>query len=563
MKQLFKFTVPLALAAAAMAQPVVTSALNNASYTLPELPNSGLARGSMVAVFGSNLAAQGTQLADKWPLETTMRGTSAKITVGGTTVDALMAYTTPGQIGIIVPSNTPEGNGTLTVTYNGQTSATVNVRIVRSTFGAFTRNSQGSGPASVENASQEGRPINALNRPARPGEVLVLWGTGLGPVTQNEAAGPVPGDLPVDVEVYVGGQRAAVSYKGRSGCCAGIDQIAFTVPQNVEGCYVPVVVKVGDTVSNFSTIAVGRGSACSDPTFSSDDLQRISQSGTYRFGTVLLSRTVSKMSIPGFGSVDNNTDSGFASFSKVDYSSLASSVASVGGVQSTVMGACIVSSYRFSGETPVVPSITVTPLDAGAAINVSGPKGAKQLTKQPSVPGVYMAELGGGMNIPGLPGGIPGQATQPPYLDAGDYRIDNGSGATGENAVGAFQLTLRLNAPLTWTNMDAISTVTRANGQEITWSGGQGTVVITGMTMNMNARVAASFTCMERASAGRFTVPSYVLLSLPASQAGPGGAAIDSLSVSNMTDPVRFTATGLDAGFAMASFTNTKTVTYR
>jgi uncharacterized protein (TIGR03437 family) len=52
--------------------------------------------------------------------------------------------------------------------------------------------------------------------------------------------------MPVDAEVYVGGKRAAVTYKGRSGCCAGIDQIVFTVPEGVEGCYVPVVVKTGD-----------------------------------------------------------------------------------------------------------------------------------------------------------------------------------------------------------------------------------------------------------------------------------------------------------------------------
>lgn len=71
-----------------------------------------------------------------------------------------MVYTTPSQIGAIVPSNTPEGAATVTVTYNNQTSRPANVRIVRALFAAFARNSQDSRPASAENASQQGRPIN-------------------------------------------------------------------------------------------------------------------------------------------------------------------------------------------------------------------------------------------------------------------------------------------------------------------------------------------------------------------------------------------------------------------
>ena len=40
------------LAATAAAQPVVTGALNTASYALAALPNGSLAQGSMIAIFG-------------------------------------------------------------------------------------------------------------------------------------------------------------------------------------------------------------------------------------------------------------------------------------------------------------------------------------------------------------------------------------------------------------------------------------------------------------------------------------------------------------------------------
>lgn len=551
--------------ACALAQPTVSSVLNNASYALPSTPNSGLARGSLVAIFGTGLAATGSQVATSWPLTANMGGTSVRLTVGATTVDALMVYTTPGQIGAIVPSGTPEGTGTLTVTYNNQTSRPANVRVVRASFGAFARNSQGSGPASVENASQQGRPINALNKSARPGEVAVLWGTGLGPVTGNEAAGPQPGDLASDVEVYVGGRRATVSYKGRSGCCAGIDQIAFVIPEGVEGCYVPVAVKIGDVVSNFTTMSISRsGDVCSDPTLSNADLERALGSGSYRSGFIALARGVIKLDIPGLGSAEVRSDTGSASFSAVDSSQLLIAPGASSGRVTVALGACVVSTFTVRstptnpGEVTPVTLPAVRQLDAGPVINVSGPKGPKQLTRLS--PGVYSSQLGGGTNIPGLPN-VPGlPANQPDYLDAGDYRIDNGGGSSGTDAIGPFQTSIRLPAATAWTNINDVSAVVRSQGQLITWSGGaaDGYVGITGVAADANAGTGSAFTCVERASAGRFTIPSYVLLSLPAST-----GQTDAVSLTYQSDPVRFTASGLDAGYVYGLSQNTKTVTWR
>jgi uncharacterized protein (TIGR03437 family) len=220
--------ITLALASAvfcagvATAQPVVSSALNAASYALPELPGSGLAQGSMFIVFGQRLGPATLDIINSFPLPTTLASTSIRVTVSGTTVDAYIIYSSAGQVAAILPSRTPSGPGTLTLTYNGQTSGALNVRVVPSAFGAFSVNQAGSGPGIVQNfVSQTDLPINALTRPARAGQTAILWGTGLGPVTADERAGAVPGDLPLSVEVYVGGRRANVSYKGRSGCCAG------------------------------------------------------------------------------------------------------------------------------------------------------------------------------------------------------------------------------------------------------------------------------------------------------------------------------------------------------
>ena len=71
----------------------------------------------------------------------------------------------------------------------------------------------------------------------------IIWGTGLTPVDGDEAAKPLPGDhKEVPVEVYVGLKKADISYRGRSGCCVGVDQIFFKVPTGITGCHVPVAV---------------------------------------------------------------------------------------------------------------------------------------------------------------------------------------------------------------------------------------------------------------------------------------------------------------------------------
>lgn len=565
MNLLSKVLTGVVFAGIACAQPTIDSGgvTNAASYALPELPSGALARGGMIVIKGNNLGPNPLQIISEFPLPLALAGTSVKATVGGTTVDLYMIYTSTRQLAAILPSQTPEGTGTLTVTYNGQTSATAPIRVVRSAFGIFTLNQGGSGPGVFQNAnSGTDQPINTLTVGARPGQLVIIWGTGLGPVTENEATGPRPGDMTgVPVEVYVGGRRADVTYRGRSGCCAGIDQIVFTVPQGVEGCYVPVVVKIGDIVSNFTTMSVSsRAGSCTDLSgFSGSQIETAQRNGNLRIGGVSLVRTVTKISVPGFGSIESKADAGAASFFRYNFDDLlrAQGIGG-GGFTSTVLGSCTVFSVRGQSQGGVVDVVRPVELDAGPVINVNGPKGAKQLTRQQG--GVYAATLSsGGPNIPGIPGG--GTAVE--YLDPGTYRIDNGSGGSGANAVGAFTASITIPQLLNWTNMDAVETVNRAAGQQITWTGGDpnGYVYIFGLSSSGASAnsVSSVFYCTERTSAGQFTIPSYVLSTLPATT----GQNFGFLSVNNVVNPVSFTAPGLDVGAITATAGASKTVTFR
>jgi hypothetical protein len=157
-------------------------------------------------------------------------------------------------------------------------------------------------------------------------------------------------------------------------------------------------------------------------------------------------------------------------------------------------------------------------------------------------------------SIPGLPGG--GGAD---YLEPGTYTINNGSGATGANSVGPFTVNLTLPQLLNWTNMDQIEQVNRANELPITWSGGDPSSYVFIVGVGATANGGAAFTCIERASAGRFSVPTYVLSAIPVTT----GESLGFLSVNSVSQPVTFTATGLDLGTVLASAGASKTVTFR
>jgi hypothetical protein len=147
-------------------------------------------------------------------------------------VAAYPSYVSATQINAVLPSGTPTGTGTLTVTYNGATSATFPITVVTSSFGTFAFNEVGSGPGIFTNAVnyQLLTPFNTV----KPGGYVTIWGTGLGPApdisTEATAAPPLTNLCPTasscPVTVWVGGQQATVLYAGRSGFTAE-DQIDF------------------------------------------------------------------------------------------------------------------------------------------------------------------------------------------------------------------------------------------------------------------------------------------------------------------------------------------------
>ena len=256
------------------------------------------------------------------------------------------------------------------------------------------------------------------------------------------------------------------------------------------------------------------------------------------------------------------TDSAFGSFEKVTYTQF-NGLQSPFGITSTSYGSCTVSTFRGDSASVVDPiTSSAVSLDAGAALSVTGPGGTKQIAKTASGKTIiYDATLGGGS-----------APSTPLFLNAGSYSI-TAPGGSGTNAVGAFTANVTLPQPLTWTNASSISTVTRANGQLVKWSGGDpnGSVYIDGFSFllgtnpNGSDTLGAIFICTAKVTDTQFNIPPNVLLSIPpSSTTSIGGIAFSFSSLSVSTGSYQsFTAPGLDVGIISAGSSSSETVTYQ
>ncbi|HEY6345590.1 MAG TPA: hypothetical protein VIY49_29170 [Bryobacteraceae bacterium] len=513
------------------AAPTISSLLNNYSYTLPGLPNYGIAPGSIFVIFGTNLNSQafsGLQSTASPGLQTSLNGTSISVTVNGVTTQPYIYYTSATQVAAVLPSTTPVGTGTITVTNNGQPSAAAQIQVVQSAVGILTQNQGGTGQAVVEDPSNNYSNFSFTNA-VKPGQLIALWGSGVGGDTNdNDRLYPQSQDnlTNIPTQIYIGGISATITYRGRSQF-PGLDQIFVTVPAGVTpGCAVSLVISSGSTslTSNSISIPVAQnGGACSDSfsPFTATLLETLSGKTTVNVGFLEAGQITEPSTAGGSPSTTSTALGVFYSYSQAQFDGAQAKIPS--------LGSCVI--------VPPTTSSTVLPtgLDAGSTITLAGPTGQVSLTRNPVVAGFYG----------------PGSAIASSFFPSmgGTFTFTGTGGAN----VGAFTASASLASPLVWTNASSTSTVNRANGVTVTWSGGapNSYVLIFGSSSTsvsfQATPLTVTFDCIAAASAGTFTVPPAVLQSLPAASAG--GLTPPSLTVENTADPVLFSASGLDLGY--------------
>jgi uncharacterized protein (TIGR03437 family) len=510
-------------AGTAPTRPTISAVLNNYGLIPAGFTNSGIAPGTLFIIQGYGLAST-TSVSSLEPttggsvLPTTLNGASASVTIGSVTVVPAFYYAENIQLALVLPSNTPIGQGTVTVTYNGQTSAPFYFNVVTSAPGLAAAYGTGSGLAHAQDLDYNSYSY-ANSVPA--GSTIRLIGSGLGAdpnsARDTQYVTPSAADaINALAHVYVGGTDAAIVYQGPEGY-PGLDEIDITIPATVPtGCFISVVgVTAGGVPTNFLTVPISTGECQDSLGYTGSTITSLIGNMTVNFGSVSIIDNPPPASSPGGTPPSTGVNAEFLSESGLAFGTSSGLVS---------VGSCIAGESLSSNTSATNSTI---PLNAGT-ITINDPNGVAAVTLIPEGSGLYGIQL---------PTGFLTQA-------GGAFPITATAG-TPAPAVGTFNTSVNFPTPLlNWTNQAAGATVVRSQGVVVNWTGGEpGTYVfISGGSSSGSA--SSYFVCFAPVAAGTFTVPAYVLATLPASTGG-------GLEVANQTAAQTFTATGLDYGYAI------------
>jgi uncharacterized protein (TIGR03437 family) len=211
-----------------------------------------IAPGTWIEIYGTNLAADSRA----WTgadftgavAPTSLDGTS--VTIGGQ--QAFIGYISRGQVNAVVPSNVATGVQQITVTAATGTSAAYPVVVNPTAAGMLAPGYLNIGGAQDLGAlfpdfqtfvAPPGAISGYASRRARPGDVIVIFGIGFGPVTPNIPAGQLYSGnttLTLPLQIYFGSTLATLQYSGLAPGLTGVYQLNVVVPNVPASDAVPV-----------------------------------------------------------------------------------------------------------------------------------------------------------------------------------------------------------------------------------------------------------------------------------------------------------------------------------
>jgi len=230
-------------------KPRVDAAVNAASFA------PALSPGSLFSIFGRYMAADEAQ-ADSLPLPTQFPGMS--VTLNGRTLPLL--YVSSTQINAQLPFDM-KGAATLRVTTpNGWSEIPISIADVAPAIFVVSAD-QGQIPAVIHANGT----LVSPSAPAKAGEVVLIFLTGMGQVSGQISAGQAapaspPLTVTAQVQVEIGsGSRLTPSYAGLAPGFAGLYQVNVQVPPLAGGNYTLRIIAAGSS-SNAVTLAVAPAS---------------------------------------------------------------------------------------------------------------------------------------------------------------------------------------------------------------------------------------------------------------------------------------------------------------
>ena len=248
-------TVNLALAAAAT--PAITKIENGASLQ----PTNTVSPGEIISIFGNNLGPT-TPANFALTATGTVPTNTGGVTVMFNDVAAPILYASATQINAIVPYEMASfSTATVTVQFDGSTSANLQVQIAATQPAIFSLSQGGSGQGAILN--QDGS-VNGASNQAAVGSVVQIFGTGEGQIKPpgttgcvTPGASPYPMPVAQPISLTIGGEPATISYAGEAPTLVcGVIQIDALVPAGLSAGPQPIVLTVGTNTNVQQNITV-------------------------------------------------------------------------------------------------------------------------------------------------------------------------------------------------------------------------------------------------------------------------------------------------------------------
>ena len=221
---------------------------------------AGLAPGSILSLFGEAFSAT-TVSASSAPLPSSLAG--IRIRIGG--VDAPLFFVSPSQANIQAPWEVAGPSAAVVVMRGSAQSAPVDIPVATANPGLFSMDQSGAGQGAIlVSGAGVAAPSGAFpsSRPARIGESLEIYATGLGRV----AGGPVSGAATppsaafvtlAEPSVRVGVEPARVLFSGLAPGFVGVYQVNVQLVGDFpSGDAVPLTLSIDGAESNTVTIAI-------------------------------------------------------------------------------------------------------------------------------------------------------------------------------------------------------------------------------------------------------------------------------------------------------------------
>ncbi len=145
-------------------------------------PSGAVAPGSLISIYGQNLAPS-FQIGPTNPLSQTINN----VTVSVNNMLLPLVFVSPSQIGAQVPWELAPGNYTLVVHQAGQPDISGSFTVSRDAPGAFTQANPQNLPLIL--ALRPDGSVVSFDNPARHGEQITIYATGLGPFAQPAVDG--------------------------------------------------------------------------------------------------------------------------------------------------------------------------------------------------------------------------------------------------------------------------------------------------------------------------------------------------------------------------------------